>query len=180
METLQTFVEPWAVYYADHPNVSTAVIALHILAMFVGGGVAIATDRAIWRAVAGSADAARAILADLSSTHTVVQRALVVAFVTGAALFASDVATFAGSAVYWTKMVGIAALLVNGRRMQTHEQLVVNSLDGVAAGATPHTATMPVPTTVPVTHWHRVRQSADVSMVLWLTIVVLGVVLSNS
>lgn len=174
MELLIALVEPWAAYYADHPTLATAIIACHILAMFIGGGMAVTTDRAIWRSAAGSADAARAILADLSATHTIIQRALVAAFATGLALLATDVATFVGSPVYWTKMAAIAVLIANGARMRVYERRVVAGF----AGTTPHTAEMPLPG--PVAHWSRVKQSAAISAVLWVSIVVLGVVLSNS
>lgn len=173
-ETLVSLCEPWATFYADHQPFATAVIVVHILAMFIGGGLAIATDRAILRSAAGSADATRAVIADLSTTHTVVIAALSVSFVSGVALFASDLATFSGSTVYWTKLGAIVALLVNGLRMRRSERRVVEALNGLS----PHTSEMPVP--FPVSNWGSVRRTAGISLTLWLLIVTLGVVLSNS
>lgn len=172
-ESLASLVQPWADLYAEQTALATAVIAVHVLGMFVAGGMAIAADRAILRAPAGTAEAMRAVVADLATTHSVVIGALAFTLASGVALFASDVPTFSVSKVYWSKMACVAALLLNGLRMRRAERTVLRSLDGAPI----HTAEMPVP--APFAEWRGVRSTATVSLVLWLVIVVLGVVLTN-
>lgn len=173
-ETLAALAEPWATYYADHATLSTMIIALHIVAMFVGGGMALGADRAILRSPAGSADGARAVVADLATTHRVVIGALVVTVLSGTLLVTSDVATYSTSVVYWVKMGAFVMLLVNGLAMRSFERRVLQSLDGAPI----HTAEMPVP--FPKSQWSRVKVTAGVSFTLWITIVILGVFVSNN
>ena len=173
LETLTTLVQPWADLYASSTVISTAVLVVHVLAMFVAGGMAIGADRAILRAVPGSGEGARSVVADLAVTHTVVLRALAVTFVSGVALFTSDVATFAVSKVYWAKMLTVAALLANGLRLRRFEAAVMRPLANVPL----YTTEMPV--AFPMKDWSKVRSAAAVSMTLWCTVVVLGVILMN-
>jgi uncharacterized membrane protein len=173
-ESLAALAQPWADLYASNTTLSTAVIAVHILGMFVGGGMAIGADRSILRAAPGSAEAVRAVVADLSSIHSVIIGALVVTFASGAALFASDVATFSVAKVYWVKMAFVALLLVNGVRMRRAERAVLHPLANIPI----HTTEMPV--VFPKREWNTVRSSALVSVALWLSIVLLGVVLTNN
>lgn len=172
-ESLTTLAQPWADLYANQPRLATALLATHVLAMFIGGGMAIAADRAILRAAVGTADAARAIVADLSTTHTLVVTALVLSSLSGLALFLSDVPTFSVSKVYWAKMGTLLLLLLNGLRMRRAERTVIASLDGAPI----QTAEMPVP--FPASPWGRVRQTASLSFALWVALVLLGVVLTN-
>lgn len=173
-ESLAALVQPWADLYADSNALSTAVLTVHVLAMFVGGGMAVGADRSILRAAPGSAEAVRAVVADLSNIHAVIIGALSVTIVSGAALFASDVATFSVARVYWTKMGLLALLLVNGLRMRRAERAVLHPLENIPI----HTTEMPV--VFPKREWNSVRSAAWVSMALWMSIVVLGVVLTNN
>jgi hypothetical protein len=172
-ETLATLVQPWADLYANQPRFATGLIAIHILAMFLGGGMAIAADRAILRSAPGTANAARAVVADLSATHALVVSALIVSSLSGIALFLTDVPTFAASTVYWSKMGTLLLLVLNGIRLRRAEQAVIASLDGAPI----QTAELPVP--FPVSSWGRVRQSAGLSFALWVSLVLLGVLLTN-
>ncbi len=165
--------QPWADVFADHHVVSTSVIAAHIVSMFVAGGMAIGADRAILRSKPGTADAVRAVVADLSTTHSVVIGGLASTVLTGAALLASDVGTFAVSRVFWIKMSAVVLLLLNGLRMQRAEKRVMGSLAGVPI----RTTEMQVP--FPKKEWGGIRSAAGTSLVMWLVIVVLGVVLTN-
>jgi uncharacterized membrane protein len=173
IEQVSTLVQPWSDLYSNSATLSTAVLTAHILGMFVGGGMAIAADRAILRSKPGTADAVRAVVMDLSTTHSVVISALALTMLTGVALLASDVGTFAVSRVFWIKMGAFAILLINGLRMQRAEKAVMTSLDGAPI----RTAEMPVP--FPKQEWSGIHSSAFVSLGLWLLIVVLGVVLTN-
>ncbi len=172
-ETLTALVQPWADVFAEHPRLATALIATHVLAMFVGGGLAIGADRAILRATPGSAEAVRAVIADLAQTHTFVLSALVLSVVSGVALFTTDVPTYSASPVYWAKIGTLALLLANGLRMRRDETRVLKRLDGIPV----HTAEMPV--SFPLQPWRGVRVAAGISFGLWSSLVLLGVLLSN-
>ena len=173
LEQVVAVAKPWAEVFADNPVLSTGVIAAHIVSMFVAGGMAISADRAILRSKPGTADAVRAVVADLSTTHSVVIGGLASTAFTGFALLASDVGTFAVSRVFWSKMAVITLLLLNGLRMRRAEQQVLGSLEGVPI----RTTEMAVP--FPKKEWGGIRNAAGTSLVAWLVIVVLGVVLTN-
>jgi hypothetical protein len=68
-------------------------------------------------------------------------------------------------------MSGVVLLLLNGLRMQRAERVVAGG-HGVV---TPESAAVPVPSTA----WGTLTTTARVSLVLWLTILLLGVVLTN-
>ena len=171
-EQLATLVQPWADLYSGHSALSTGIIALHIVSMFVGGGIALATDRSILRIPAGRTDQARAAVADLAATHLVVIMSLAFAFLSGLALFLADVENFAGSAVYWCKMGAVGLLLANGMRMRRAESHLLHDA-GIVAAASAEASVFPVAA------WGTLRATARVSLSLWLLIVVLGVVLTN-
>lgn len=172
-ETLGIWVQPWADLYSKHANLSTAVLTVHVLSMFVGGGMAIAADRAILRAPAGSAEATRAVMADLVTTHSYVIGSLVVSFITGISLFLSDVPTFSVSAVYWVKMSALVLLLINGLRMQRAEDRVMGTLRDLPI----HTSEMPI--AFARNEWSAIRRTAVVSLITWISIVILGMILTN-
>ena len=126
--SVSALVQPWADLYADNTTLSTGVLAAHILAMFVGGGMAISADRTILRSKPGTADAVRAVVADLSTTHSIVIGSLTVTVLTGLALLASDVGNFAVSRVFWVKMGSFAILLVKWRGIE-HQYEVIRALE---------------------------------------------------
>ena len=173
LESLTALVQPWADLYANSPVISTGVLVMHVLSMFIAGGMAIGADRAILRAVPGSGESARAVVADLAMTHTVVLAALSVTVASGIALFTSDVATFAVSKVYWAKMLTVGALLINGSRLRRSEAAVLKPLANVPL----YTTEMPV--AFPLKDWRNVRIAAATSISLWCLVVVLGVILMN-
>lgn len=173
LDKLTTLVQPWADLYSGNTALSTAVLVVHVLSMFIAGGMAIGADRAILRAVAGSGESARAVVADLAMTHTVVIGALSVTAVSGVALFTSDLATFAVSKVYWAKMLTVAALLLNGFRLRHSESALMRPLVNVPLYTTE------MPAAFPLKEWSKVRSAAATSLVLWCLVVVLGVVLMN-
>ncbi len=173
-ERLGDLVQPWADLYSHNHVLSTSVLTAHVLAMFIGGGMAVAADRAILRAPAGSAEAARAVMADLITTHAFVITALVISFISGTALFLSDVKTFSVLPVYWTKMGALVLLLANGMRMQRAERVVMGGLADIPI----HTTEMPI--AFQKDQWSAIRRTAIVSAVLWPLIVVFGMVITNS
>jgi hypothetical protein len=165
LDTITTLTQPWADYYAESAWLPTALIALHVLALFVGGGIALGADRRVLQTTPGHRDAYLATAADLKATHGIVIGALVLTNLSGLALFTSDVGTFWGSRVFWAKMATLVVLILNGVRMRSTEaQLLANAGSAGAELAGPY-ATL--------------RTHAWVSVLGWCLIVVLGVVVAN-
>lgn len=173
-EALASWLEPWAAFYGDHAALSTAILAGHLLALFVGGGVAVAADRTVLRATPGTAGDHRALADDLHATHALVVALLGLTMATGVLMATADVGTYAASPVYWTKMGGVALLLINGVLLRRAEA-------AVRAGAAPATARADDAEVAPLTGaWSAVRAAARRSVFLWCALVLLGVLLSNA
>ncbi len=172
-DVLTTMVSPWAAFYADHPRLATSVVAIHMVSVFVGGGMAIAADRRVALASPGTTDAVRAVIADLATTHAVVIGALVVTVLSGLGLLTADLPTFGVSVVFWIKMSTLVVLLANGLYMRRTERGALESMGGAAV----HTAEMPLP--FPLHAWRGLRRAAVVSFAGWVLLVLLGVLLSN-
>lgn len=160
-QALAHLVAPWAKYYSDSKVAETVVTFLHIAPLLVGGGLAIALDRASLRLPHDEPGARERHLDELGSVHTLVIGALVVSFLSGFLLMAADLDTFLGSWVFWLKMALVAALLVNGGMMRSLERKLSASGDGTED------------------QWHRLRGTAITSLVLWLAITLAGVMLTN-
>lgn len=171
LETLTTLTQPWADYYSASAWLPTALIAVHVLALFIGGGIALGADRRVLQSTPGRSEAYLAAAADLSATHSIVIGALIITNVSGLALFASDVGTFWGSRVFWAKMATLVVLVVNGARMRSTEaQLISNARNTVEMAVAGPDVTAPYQT---------LRTHAWVSVAGWCAIVVLGVVVAN-
>ena len=111
---ISSAIDSWAAVYDAHRMLSVTVRYLHLAGLVVGGGTALAADRRILR-TAGSAPAERATtVAAIRASHRVVVPALVLVVASGALLMASDLRTFLGSRLFWSKMSFVALLLANG------------------------------------------------------------------
>ena len=87
----------WAVYYSDHQMVSLVVRYVHLAALMVGGGTALAIDRLVLgSARTRTGDRRRAALNALHGSHAVVVPALIVVTASGVLMAAADWPTFAG------------------------------------------------------------------------------------
>lgn len=161
-EALANFVEPWAKFYSHSSTAATVVTFLHIAPLVVGGGLAIALDRASLRLPHDEPGARERHLAELGSVHSVVIGALVVSFLSGLALLAADLDTFLPSWVFWVKMALVVALLANGAVMRGLERKLGGPGDGSED------------------QWRRLRGTAWTSLVLWLAITLAGVMLTNA
>src|SRR3954463_1467140 len=161
-QALAHLVAPWAKYYSDSKTAETIVPFLHIAPLLVGGGLAIALDRASLRLPHDEPGARERHLVELGSVHTVVIGALVLSFVSGLLMLAADLDTFLPSWVFWVKMALLAALLANGAVMRGLERTLSASGDGTED------------------QWHRLRGTAKASLVLWLAITLAGVMLTNA
>ena len=164
VETLTRVAEPWKSVYDDSKVLETAVVFVHVAALVIGGGIALAADRATLRAVGGDAATRARQLAELGLTHRVVIVSLVILFVSGVALFLTDVETFAVSIVFWVKMALVALLLANGLVMTRTESALRGASDGGGGD---------------LARWGRLRTTAIASGALWLVTMLAGVALTN-
>ena len=162
LDFLTTWLQPWADLFAESTWLSTTLIAVHVVAMFLAGGVAVGADRQL---LMGHAKATSLEL--LAGSHRWVITALVVTNLSGLALATADLTTYATSPVFWAKMSALLLLLGNGVRMRQLEDRLASSATALDAE----------PSADGLRALHR---SAIGSLAGWLLIVVLGVVLSNS
>lgn len=159
-------VAPWKQRYDDSTNLQTAVVAVHLTALLVGGGLAIAADRATLRVGGRDGDARARQLDEIGNVHRPVLIALAALFVSGLALTAADLETYIASPVYWIKFGFIVLLLANGVIMTRTEQ----ALHRASAGDTSRLDAL----------WRRMRFNAWSSVALWITTLVLGTALVNN
>ena len=157
---LARLVEPWNSLYSDSKVVSSAVVFLHLLPLLVAGGAALTADRATLRAALGSADDRARQLADLARVHAVVLGGLALSFVSGVLLFLSDVDEYLGSPVFWVKLGFVGLLLLNGFMMTRTEKALASGGDET-------------------TLWARLRTISVLSLILWTTTTLVGVVLMS-
>jgi uncharacterized membrane protein len=150
--------EPWASLYNDSPPLQTGVLFLHLSGLLVGGGFALATDRATLRAArAGPREQARQ-LSEVHTIHGAVLIGLTLTFASGVLMLAADLETFAGSVVFWVKMGLVLLLLANGYALTRAETALRRDPNGA---------------------WDRLRMVSIASSVLWLSLVLAGTWLSN-
>ena len=153
---------PWHHLFDRSRPVEMATVGTHVLSMLVAGGLAIAHDRGTLRASGRSELIRSHHLDELHAVHRPVIVALAVCMISGIALFASDVATYAFSPTFWIKLALIAFLLANALVMQSGERTLSFAAAGGAATAA----------------WTRIRASSVVSVALWASIVLISIVLS--
>ena len=157
---LAHLAEPWNALYSDSKAVASAVLFLHLLPLLVAGGAAITADRATLSAARGTADDRARQLRDLARVHALVVGGLALSFVSGVLLFLSDVDEFLGSPVFWIKLGLVGVLLLNGFMMTRTEK---------ALGAGDNETAL----------WARLRTISVLSLILWTTTTLVGVVLTN-
>lgn len=156
---LSGWFAPWQQLFSDSKLVDIAVTSVHLLAVLVGGGLAVSADRATLRAMRGDPLARARVVQELHATHRPVLIGLLVLFLSGVALATADIKTFAHSPVFLVKMTLVALLLVNGAVIfRTGQALREDSTDA---------------------RWRRLHLVSWISLVLWMGIVVAGVTLVN-
>jgi len=147
----------WALFYGHSP-VSATVTYLHLVGILVGGGVAVAADRASLRLSPATPDWSNE-LGRLAGVHRWVVGGLALIFASGLLMMFAELGSLATSVVFWTKMGLIALLLGNGYiRMRAENML----RQGSAAG------------------WGRFRRTSVASLVLWFVILLAGTVLHST
>ena len=152
---------PWQSLYSNSKPVATVVNATHLLAVLLGGGLAVAADRATLRADLGDSETRRRLLDELTAVHRPVLAALAVLFVSGLAQAAADVETFAKSPAFALKLVLVTLLLGNGLVL-VRTEAALRTADAVT----------------PLLR--RLRATARMSLFLWAATVVAGAVLVNA
>lgn len=163
-ESLVTALQPWADLYGGSTLLATVVTFVHVAALLLGGGVAVATDRGTLRAIRRATAERGSHLEELGTVHRVVLLGLSLALLSGLLLFAADLESYFGSWIFWTKMGLVAALLANGLAMTRIERTL--RAEGREAAHE-------------VAAWAKLRRSAVISLSLWFLITLLGVALMN-
>ncbi len=166
LQQVVNIVAPWKQRYDDSTNLQTVVVAVHLTALLVGGGLAIAADRSTLRVGGSDGDARGRQLAEIGAVHRPVLIALAALFVSGLALTAADLETYIASPIYWIKFAFIILLLANGVIMTRTEQALHRA------------ATTDISRVNAL--WRRMRFNAWSSVALWITTLVLGTALVNN
>jgi uncharacterized membrane protein len=146
-------ISGWSAFYGDHEIVSVGVTFLHLAAVVVGGGAAIAADRAVWRAMREGVEARDACLQRLAAVHPTAAAALIVTGITGVLMFGADLETFLYSNLFWAKMAVLAVLVTNGAWIVSLERRIMPR---------------------PAAGWRLLAIASMASMVLWLVLLLLG------
>lgn len=165
IQTLAGVLEPWKSLYSDSKTVASAVLAVHLIGVLFGGGLAIAADRSTLRALKREESDRLGALAELHAVHRPVLIALALLFMSGIALAAADIETFAGSPVFLLKLTLVALLLTNGAVLERTERAL-----RLAPGGIQRQTSL----------WRRLKTTAYLSLLLWTCTVLAGTVLANA
>ena len=158
VQALSSFAQPWATLYNDSRVVSSGVMFSHLSGLVLGGGGAVAADRASLRALRASPVQQTSHLRELGLVHRAVLWGLGITFASGLLLAAADVKTYATLPAFWVKMGLIALLLANGYAMQRAER-------ALAAGTSA---------------WRRLHRATILSLVLWFAVLLASTFLTSA
>src|SRR5512133_705147 len=164
MEMLDTLVEiakPWAKFYSKSTPAQNVILFAHLAGLLGGGGIAVAADRAIWKARTATDEVRARIVAEVAGAHRPVIIGLVFAMLSGALMTAADIETYVTSPIWWGKMVAVVLLLANGAWLRSIERAALRS-----------------PAVTPAA-WAKLTHSSRLSLTLWFVVVLIGVMLGN-
>jgi hypothetical protein len=162
LETLVELAKPWAKFYSKSHAAQTVVIFAHVAGMLGGGGLAIAADRAMWKARTAASDVRTRLLSEVDRTHRPVLIGLALVVISGLFMAAADIETFGPSPIFWGKMAAFVLLLVNGAWLQSIERGIQRSPVGADAA------------------WAKITTASRISYALWFTVALGGVLLKNA
>ncbi len=135
--------------------VSLLIRYLHLAALMVGGGTALAIDRVVLgTARTRTDDRRRAAFTAMKGSHRVVVPALAIMAASGILMAAADWATFVASRLFWFKMISVGFLVINGMALVGAERAYAKHTD--------------------VLMWRRVVIASGASCALWLLILWIG------
>ncbi len=160
LKSIEELFAPWQSAYSDSAILSIIVTALHLIGMLVGGGLAIAADRATLRISHEQPGERERHLGELNAIHRPVLIALAVLFLTGVLMVTSDIETFLNSPVLWIKLGLVALLVLNGVVLERTETSLRRGTE--------------------TSSWGKLRVAAMCSIGLWIATLVAGVVLVNA
>jgi hypothetical protein len=148
----------WAHLYNDHKAVSDAVTFAHFAGILLGGGVAVAADRA---AIHHARESDLPFAAPLGghAVHRWVLLSLVLIVVSGMLMLLADVHTYVVEPLFWVKMGLTLVLLGNGYLRLRAERAVVAGVQKARS---------------------RFLHTSIASLVLWLVILLAGTMLVSS
>jgi hypothetical protein len=161
LDTLIEVAKPWAKFYSKSHAAQAVVVFTHLAGMLGGGGLAIAADRAMWKARTATDDMRARLLAEVEATHRPVLIGLTMSLVSGVLMTAADLKTYMPSPIWWGKMAMFALLLMNGAWLQSVERGMRRAPATAAPG------------------WSKLALSSRFSYVLWFAVVLGGVLLMN-
>ena len=144
----------WNEFYSNSALWRSIILYAHVGGLLLGAGCAVAADRLTLLSRPGDAHQLNA----LAGSHKVVLAGLVLMFVSGGLMLASNFDTLIVSKWFWVKMALIVVLLMNGVRLNRAEQA---ARAGEPSG------------------WVRLRSASLASLVLWFLITFVGAVLPN-
>jgi hypothetical protein len=160
-DALVRLCEPWNHFYSNSKLTVTIVTFLHTGGVLLAGGFAIAADRATLRALKLPASQRGPTMRELAGVHRWVITGLAVIVASGVAQLASDLESFWGSWIFWTKLTFVAVLLANGYWMTRVEDRLRLTPDETSPA------------------WKTLGRIAVASMVLWFATAFVGIALEN-
>lgn len=174
VHALAHLVDPWRSAYSNSKVLPSIVTFAHLGALLLGGGFAVAADRATLRTRHADLTVRQRQLQDLHTVHRPVLIALAVLFVSGLLMAAADVETFFTSLVFWIKMTLVTLLLINGAILYKTEEALQRaaSMNSDAANTQRQEKVDNL--------WRRLSATSVTSLMLWTATVLAGAVLLNS
>lgn len=160
LKSIEEIFAPWQSAYSDSSLISITVTALHLIGMLVGGGLAIAADRATLRISNEQPGERERHLGELNAIHRPVLIALALLFLTGVLMVASDLETFLNSPILWIKLGLVALLVFNGVVLERTETSLRRGNETAS--------------------WNKLRIAAIFSIGLWIATLVAGTVLVSA
>lgn len=158
-----TIVTTWGDWYQGSTVLSTAVTSLHLGGVMLGGGLAIAADRATLRALARPTTLPDH-LAELEPIHRLVALGFGVTLASGLLMLAADLDALLASPVFWIKMTVLLVLGANGWRLRRSARRL--------RGSEPRACAKP---------WRRkLARAARSSAILWFVALLLGAILPTA
>src|SRR5512140_3662172 len=150
----------WTGVYLGHDSVQFLAGLGHILSILFAARFALAGDRAALRAGRRPAAQRTALLASIGNAHRPVLIGLSLALLTGLAQLLAQLSYLPRSPFAWLKLLGLVALLANGRAIRLAAERLRQNAEQPAA-------------------WRSLRAGAKRSLALWSMLVLLGLLLTT-